>query len=431
MTEWILIISYFLTNSIRLFLGLFLAAAMLNFSLLKRTLLFAAAGGIAVTALQIASFPSTGILTFEIAVITAIAYCHQRKNLRICLFLIFFYEIGAGLWDFLFQAGLGIMFRSERFISSSTIESLIGIWLSRLLILILAIMLARKNTKNNKIIRPVSAIGISGMFFAVALSQQKILPLNEDLISTWIIQSMLFLFAVMIYRISRQHEMELEIAQLKQEQAGIIERDYQTLRRTYEDNAKLYHDLHNHIETIYQCIVQGNDEEALRYCEQLRTPAGQISQTPWTGNKTTDCLISSKLAMAEQKQIRTAVNIEYPHNTNIRNADLTAILGNLLDNAIEAASQAPENLRFIRLTIRRINDMLIIKVENGYGVTPKQENGTLVTSKTDAAFHGWGLKSAQTAADRCSGTITTNYKDGVFQSIATLSFQPVRIESLN
>ncbi|NCB33476.1 MAG: ATP-binding protein, partial [Erysipelotrichia bacterium] len=190
-------------------------------------------------------------------------------------------------------------------------------------------------------------------------------------------------------------------------------------------------DLHNHIETIYQCIVQGNDEEALRYCEQLRTPAGQISQTPWTGNKTTDCLISSKLAMAEQKQIRTAVNIEYPHNTNIRNADLTAILGNLLDNAIEAASQAPENLRFIRLTIRRINDMLIIKVENGYGVTPKQENGTLVTSKTDAAFHGWGLKSAQTAADRCSGTITTNYKDGVFQSIATLSFQPVRIESLN
>ena len=43
----------------------------------------------------------------------------------------------------------------------------------------------------------------------------------------------------------------------KQEQAEIVERDYQALRRTYEGNAKLYHDLHNHIEAIYQCLLQG------------------------------------------------------------------------------------------------------------------------------------------------------------------------------
>ena len=49
--------------------------------------------------------------------------------------------------------------------------------------------------------------------------------------------------------------MEAEIAKLKQEQAEIVERDYQALRRTYADNAKLYHDLHNHIEAIYQCLM--------------------------------------------------------------------------------------------------------------------------------------------------------------------------------
>ena len=50
----------------------------------------------------------------------------------------------------------------------------------------------------------------------------------------------------------------------------------------------------------------------------------------------------------------------------------------------------------------------------------------MLTSKKDKAFHGWGLKSVQTAADRYDGTIRTDYKDHVFQSVVTLSFQPVK-----
>ena len=161
----------------------------------------------------------------------------------------------------------------------------------------------------------------------------------------------------------------------------------------------------------------------------MRTPIRDISQTVWTGDKTVDYLISSKIALANQQQIRTKVNIEYPHNTNIRSIDLTTILGNLLDNALEAATMAPDELRFLILTIRRINDMLIIKVQNGYGDTPTQENGKLQTSKTDKTFHGWGLKSVQTAADRYDGAVSTDYQDGIFQSVVTLSFKPVKTES--
>ena len=162
-----------------------------------------------------------------------------------------------------------------------------------------------------------------------------------------------------------------------------------------------------------------------RACELL---SREISQTVWTGDKAIDYLISSKIALAEQEQIKTKVNVEYPHNTNIRSVDLTTILGNLLDNALEAAETAPDKLRFLNLTIRRINAMLIIKVENGYGNAPAENGGKLVTSKIDKASHGWGLKSVQTAADRYDGTITTDYKDGVFQSVVTLSFQPVKTE---
>ena len=305
-------------------------------------------------------------------------------------------------------------------------ESLAGVWLTRALMLGGAVMLIRQSGHSGGAMRSLSVLVILGMVGAVTLSEQKMLPLDEDLVGTWIILSMVLLFAILFYRVNRQREMESEIARLKQEQAEIVERDYQALRRTYEGNAKLYHDLHNHIEAIYQCLLQGDTEEAARYCEDLRTPVREISQTVWTGDKALDYLISSKLALAEQEHIKTKVNIEYPHNTNIRSVDLTTILGNLLDNALEAAQAAPDGLRFLNLTIRRINAMLIIKVENGYGHDLKREDGKLLTTKSDRAFHGWGLKSVQTAADRYDGTISTDDKDGIFQSVVTLSFQAIK-----
>ena len=428
MMEWYQIISYLLTNELRLILGLYFVSKLTEFSLERKSLLIAGAGGCLVTVIQAASLPTISVMAVELLIIAAIAWYYLREQLQLCLFLIFFYEVGVGLWDFLLSAGLGVLFRSERFVNTDALEYVIGVWLVRLLILGIAIFLTRQQQKNVGSMRLASIIGILGLFGAVTLSQQTILPLDEDQIGSWIILSLVLLFAVMFFRMKQQHEMELEIAQLKQDQVEILERDYQALRQTYADNAKLYHDLHNHIEAIYQCLTQGDIKEATRYCEDLRTPVREISQTVWTGDKAIDYLISSKMALAEQEHIKTKVNIEYPHNTNIRSVDLTTILGNLLDNALEAAETAPELLRFLHLTVRRINAMLIIKVENGYGEAPTQKNGNLLTSKMDKASHGWGLKSVQTAAERYDGAINTEYADGIFKTVVTLSFQPIKTE---
>ena len=67
-----------------------------------------------------------GVLTVEWLVITAVAWHCLRGKLNLCLFLVFFYEVGVGLWDFLLQAGLGIAFRSENFVHPNAMESLAG-----------------------------------------------------------------------------------------------------------------------------------------------------------------------------------------------------------------------------------------------------------------------------------------------------------------
>lgn len=388
MIKWYQILSYLLTNGLRLVFGLFLVAKLTEFSLEKKVLLLGALSSCLITVFQIVAVPTTGILSAEIMIVSAITWYYYQDKLRLCLFLIFFYEIGVALWDFLLSAGLGILFHSEKFINPDVPEILIGIWLTRLLMLEIAITLGKQQQKPVGAIQLVSVIVILGLFGAVTLSKQTILSIDEDQVGTWIILSLILMFAILFYRVKRQREMELEIARLKQEQAEILERDYQALSRTYADNAKLYHDLHNHIEAIYQCLTRGNIQDAVQYCEELRTPVREISQTVWTGDKAIDYLISSKMALAVQEHIQTKVNVEYPRNTNIRSVDLTTILGNLLDNALEAAETVPKRLRFLHLTVRRINAMLIIKVENGYSEAPTQKNGNLLTSKIDKAFHG-------------------------------------------
>ena len=84
--------------------------------------------------------------------------------------------------------------------------------------------------------------------------------------------------------------------------------------------------------------------------------------------------------------------------------------------------------RAIFLTIRRINQMLVIKVENSYAEIAKRENGQLQTTKTEAGLHGWGLKSAQTAAEKYDGTIRTTYEGDRFRAVATLSYHGVPME---
>ena len=429
MMEWYQMIAYSLTNGIRVYMCFFLVAILLKLEKPPKSMIWLSLiCGMAVAVLSLSPLPQIGTMTFEVLVILFILHWKYQCEARICGFLIVCFEIAVALWDFLFCVGFEIMFQYST-LDGMIQKYMVPIWAVRLLMVTFMLYVVLRGENSGKILNQVSSIlAVAGMFCVLMLSEQSVVPLPDDQLITWIIFSIILLIAVIFYRINRQYEIEKEIVRLKTDQAEILERDYQALRRTYADNAKLYHDLHNHIEAIYQCLSKGDNQEVMRYCEDLCIPVREISQTVWTSDKAIDYLISSKMALAEKEHIKTTVNIEYPHNTNIRSVDLTTILGNLLDNALEAVEIAPDNLRFVNLTVRRINAMLIIKVENGCSEIPVQEDGKWLTSKTDKAFHGWGLKSVQSAAERYDGTINTEYKDSVFKSVVTLSFQPIKTE---
>lgn len=263
------------------------------------------------------------------------------------------------------------------------------------------------------------------MLSIILLSEQNTAYFNSDKLLQWAILSIILVVSIISFNLSRQNEMKNQILKLKEEQTELLERDYKSLNQIYTSNAKLYHDINNHLEAIYQYIKQGQTQKALNYLDDLRSPIRDVIQNNWTKDEAVDFLINSKVADAERMGIKTKVNVEFPQHTSIKSSDLIIILGNLLDNAIESAQYAEEGFRFITLTVRRINDMLVIKVENGFAVSPIFDNDGIQTSKSDKLLHGWGLKSAQTAAEHYDGTISNSIADHTFKAIATLSYNLV------
>lgn len=427
-----ILLSDVLTGSLRVVLCLFLIVRLLPTEKPdKKSIAAGLAGALVIAVLRfLTGFPDFYRMALEAVWISVCAGRRQRADFRMGLFVGIFYEIAVSFWQFLFMAGMGILFRLPVFLDEGTLQGQAAIWLLHILLFVLTVYLFKnQNIAEKNAFRFASWVATAGIIAVITLSEQTVLAISDDTLTMWTILSVVLMMAVLVFNMNRQYEMEKELARLKTEQAALLERDYTTLNNAYAVNAKLFHDFHNHIGALRQLLVHEKYAEAVQYLDELQEPVREMADTVWTGDETVDYLINSKAAIAAADKIPLQVQVEFPRHTNIQSADLCAILGNLLDNAMEAVRQVPEpEQRFVRLTIRRINQMLVIKVENSFAVSPVQENGRLQTTKRESGLHGWGLKSARTAAEKYEGMVQTTYTGNTFQAVVTLSYHGETIE---
>ena len=429
MTDVFLLLSGILTGVVRVLVGLTLVHRLLSIKRPDRKSIAAGLAGALVLTVLLAVLraPDFYRMALEAVLIAACAHWLQGAELRMGLFVGIFYEIGVSFWSFLLPAWMGVLFRSQNFLNTGTLAGQSALWLLHGLLAVLAAWLSRGREINRKsAFRAVSALTLAGFLGVITLSEQTVLAIPDDTLYMWTILAVVLMMSVLVFNINRQYEVEKELAKLKSEQAELLERDYTAVNRAYQVNAKLFHDLHNHIGVLRQFLAHEKYGEAIRYLDELQAPVRNLTATVWTGDETADYLINSKAAAAEADGIRFQVQVEFPRRTNIRSVDLCAILGNLLDNAIEAARQVPDpSGRTVALTIRRIHQMLVIKVENGFAAPLVEKDGELKTSKEGNGLHGWGLKSARTAAEKYDGTVQTSQEGDTFRAVATLSYQGV------
>ena len=93
--------------------------------------------------------------------------------------------------------------------------------------------------------------------------------------------------------------------------------------------------------------------------------------------------------------------------------DFFAVLGNLVDNALEAAEKCNGERRFVRLQMYEKNEMFFLQLENGYAIEPKQNKEIFLTSKKENG-HGFGIEIVRESVERKGGRVEFKYEEGKF-----------------
>ncbi len=355
---------------------------------------------------------------FEILIIMLCLKLSDNSGKRKELFFCIMYEIGISIWTFILAEAFARLFGMSDFSDRNALCGQLTLWLVNIILIIAAALICKGKEIT---LRTVSFIAVLSIVGVVIFTDGA--DISEDMAFTYLILSVILLSGIMVNRLSRQYETEKELAELKERQTELLERDYNVLNKAYSENARTFHDMHNHIGAVRSLLASEKYDKAIEYLDNLQKPLSGIASTVWTGDETVDYLINSRIAAAENERINFETQIEFPKGANIGSADLCAVLGNLLDNAFDAVrkDKSAEN-RSIRLIIRRINCMLIIKVVNTFNGEINITGGKLKTTKTDGGLHGWGVESARTAAAKYGGTITTTAENGIFTAVATMSF---------
>ncbi|QOX63367.1 GHKL domain-containing protein [Anoxybacterium hadale] len=198
------------------------------------------------------------------------------------------------------------------------------------------------------------------------------------------------------------------------EQNKYYEKQFELIKTAVQTTSTIRHDLKNHMFSIQTLTEEGKNGAVLDYIENIMEDLGAKQNLATSGNTVIDSIINFKFQDAEQRGIRTTLELRIPDDSiGIPSFDLTIILGNLLDNAIEAAARVGEN-RYLNVKIRLDKGRLLIQVENPYKGEIKGSNGKLLTTKADNENHGIGLDSIKKTIQKYDGTMDIHYADNIF-----------------
>lgn len=197
-------------------------------------------------------------------------------------------------------------------------------------------------------------------------------------------------------RLKNKHMVELIQASndAYQNQLKIMETSQREMRY-------LRHDMQKHLNTMRRMLQEKEYAEVQEYLTTIENAIIVKEEYSKTGNRDVDSLINYELALASDLGTAIMCRIDLPAELNISSFDMTVILGNLLDNAIEALRQS-ENKRLL-LSMKLTRGIVRIDIENSYN--PKQKK------KADQKQHGIGLLSVSHTLEKYHGDLKHYVED--------------------
>ena len=209
----------------------------------------------------------------------------------------------------------------------------------------------------------------------------------------------------------KQKELSAELAE---QQLIAQEKHYAVLTEKNTAIKKHVHDTKNFLLVLQSYLQQEKSSQAMEQIEEMLDNLGQ-NQMEYTGSAVLDTVLSAKIHEAQKQQIQLIPALAIYEKLNIRTIDLALLLGNALDNAIEAtANIVDEAERKIYLSVKSYQNILHIRVKNPVLEPVRIENNTVQTTKINREFHGLGISNMKSIVEKYDGTFSIESSDGVF-----------------
>ena len=185
---------------------------------------------------------------------------------------------------------------------------------------------------------------------------------------------------------------------------------YKKMNEMYESLGIMRHDYKYHLKTIGELANSGDIEEIKKYLNELaeQTPDSQL--TLYCSNSVLNALLSNYAENCAKLDISFDVRLALPKTLSIPNYEICIIIGNLLENAVEAC-QKIENERKIELVAKTQGAQLALMVKNSFNGEAIEKDGLPVSVKKDGGF---GLRSVRAITDRYDGHILTEWDKDTF-----------------
>ncbi len=179
--------------------------------------------------------------------------------------------------------------------------------------------------------------------------------------------------------------------------------------KTNIDNVNIKcHDMKQQISTLKNRV----DPDAL---EEIQTMIKVYDTTFKTGNEVLDVFLQEKLMICEKDGITLDCIVDGESVAFMKPGDLYALVGNAIDNAVEAVRQLPNrNQRIITFSIRKQMNLALIHIDNAYTGIISFQNGVPKSTKGDPFNHGYGVRSMRMIAERYGGSLNTKADNGIF-----------------
>lgn len=302
--------------------------------------------------------------------------------------------------------------------------------ISRLVYFVILVIIARIfSKKENKeynskpywlmLIMPLSSIVMIAIFRNISISS----PLSSKNYILWIFSALLVLFSnvivFIIFETSQKDAIELSDLKAIQQQAENDERYFEVIEQSNKDMQVFAHDVKNH---FIQIRNMEDLESAKNYIDSIYPQIETFSSIGISQNKMLDLIISKYIKLCESKDIKFSIDVKTANLNYILDSDLSTLLNNLLDNAVEAAEQTKEKKITLKI-YSKSKTFDALALSNSCDNSPISSGKKLQTTKKNKRFHGIGLKSVIKVVDKYNGIYDWNYdeKSNTFETIIAFS----------